>query len=427
MHKEIIPVDGSYCFNLVNPLIDYKGDVAKNNNSDSIKSYSEDYSPNNIRRLILSGDGVEVHFHVEVEKSLYKRRVFSDIDKVKMRQSMCVEKYKPMLWVLAERVCSSIEEVIICTQNNGGMDLSRELDFSGLLKRTNGVSDVKGAIMQRYSRLAYFTIVNCDIETLIRNPEVQSCFSPYKLISETNFVKSCGKVTPFSLDWYMVYGHHSAYSLDKEGSRLNNHFKTVKAEFEKNKRNKAIKDSKEARLREVYKKFDKPFRNYRGIYTCVRNLSLILQKEGFNYLCEYLDLLNIKLPYSPDKLKEDFYKLSDRDDCEKFITNMSISSTSMYSALADWFFKGILKLKLKYKFTCNIFLDSMERRIVVPPNCKDTVEKIGFNFTGKDMSSSVANICAYSCLLFVTDVGEHDMSKYYEKSYWLGHFEGGVK
>lgn len=426
MVKKEFVVGNDYCYNLVNPLIDYKGDIAKGNKNDMKVSYSADFSPNNIRRLIISGDGVVVNFHIKVGNSLSKVKSFSDTDKARMVQCLYMDKYKPMLWVLAERVCSSVEEVIICTKNKGSIDLSRELDFSGLLKNKNGVSDIKSAIMQRYPRLAYFTIVNCDIVSLRNNPEVLECTSPYKLISETNFVKSnSSSITHFRDDWYNNYGHHSVYSLDKDGSPLNNHFKEVKADFEKMKKDKALAEIKSNRLKEVSNEFDKTIKMYAGVYTCIKNLGIIIQSEGLNYISKDINRLNVKLLDLPDKLKEDFTKLTDKNDCSNFIKNIRNSSTIMYTYLSQWFFDSILKLKSDYPITVDILLSSMDRRIAVPPNCQNIVEQLGISFEGKNMASSVANICAYSCCLFITDVGEHNMTKYYDKSHWLKYFEGG--
>ena len=254
MQKRVSQVGGDYCFNLVNSLIDYKGDVARNGKrGDGQIIYSPDFSPNNIRRLILSADGVRIDFHVSVDGRLSKVKPFSDTDKRNLNQCLMLPDYKPMIWALADRVCSSIEEVIICTQNSTCADLSRELNFEGLLRnRVGNTSDVKQAVSSRYKRLAYFTIVNCDIITLVKNTEVASCNSPFKMISETEFVKSCASITKFKEDWYNYYGHTSAYSLDDRGSRLNEHFKKIRADIEDSKKKSAVNGLKEKRLKHAY-------------------------------------------------------------------------------------------------------------------------------------------------------------------------------
>lgn len=430
MEKRVSQLSGDYCLNLINNLIDYKGDVARNSKSSSGKIvYSKDFSPNNIRRLILSGDGARIDFHVSVDGRLSKTKVFSDADKMKLANCLMMEDYKPMIWALADRVCSSIEEVIICTQNSAGIDLSRELNFEGLLRnRVNNVNDVKQAISSRYKRLAYFTIINCDISTLIKNQEVASCNNPLSLISETSFVKSISSITKFKDDWFNYYGYASVYSLDNKGSRLNEHFRKIKIDIEESKKKSDIDAIKAERLKGLEQKFEKAFSNYRGIYSCINKLNIIIKTEG---TCYYANDINKFIDTSgfskSETIKSEFESLKTKDECEQYIKKLIKLSSSLYSSLSKWFFDNLYKINQEFPLTAKVFLNNVERRITIPPNCESLVNHLGLEFKGVSLIDSTANICCYACSIFITDVGEHNMSKYYEKDTWMNNFKGGDK
>lgn len=428
MQKRVSQIGGDYCFNLINTLIDYKGDVARNSKrNDGQILYSPDFSPNNIRRLILSADGAKIDFHISVDGRLSKVKAFSDMERMNLNKCLLMQDYKPMIWALADRVCSSIEEVIICVKNSTGADLGRELNFEGLLRnRISSNADVRQEIAKRYKRLAYFTIVNCDINTLVKSTEVMACNNSTKLISETEFVKSCGSVTKFKSDWYNFYGHTSAYSLDNAGSPLNEHFKKVKVDIEETKKKLAVDSLKDERLKVTNDKFSKVLQNYSGVYNCIRRLSVIVSTEGICYLANGIEPLVPNTVASSDELKEQYAKLKTKDSCEDFIKNMITTSSSMYLSLATWFFNNLCSIKELYPLTFDLFINQMERRIAVPPNCVNLISQLGVEFKGVSMPDSTSNICCYACLAFITDCGEHNMSKYYLKDTWMKNFEGGT-
>lgn len=428
MQKRVSQIEGDYCFNLINSLIDYKGDIARNSKrSDGRILYSPDFSPNNIRRLILSADGARIDFHVSVDGRMSKVKPFSDAERMNLNTCLMLPDYKPMVWVLADRVCSSIEEVIICTQSSTNADLSRELNFEGLLRnRVQSYNDIQKAVSSRYKRLAYFTIVNCDINTLVTNPEVVSCNSSTKMITETNFVRGISTFTKFKDDWYNYYGHTSAYSLDSNGSRLNEHFKKIKLDIEDGKKKSEVEKLRNERLKGVSDKFNRAYKNYKGIMVCVRKLNTILKTEG---VCFYADsinkYINIHCSKSPDEIKVEFESLHSRDDYEQYIKNLVKVTSAMYSDLARWFFEGLCTINKDYPLTVSTCLNEVDRAITVPPCCADLSKSLGKEFTGVSIVDSASNICCYSCIIFITDEGSHDMSKYYKKDTWLKNFDGG--
>lgn len=432
MQRRMEVITGDYCFNLLNSLVDYCGDVKRKANSNNASfKYSADYSPNNIRRLILSGDGARIDFHVSVGGKMSKTRVFSDSERNKMQECLYNEKYKPMTWVLAERVCSSIEEIIICTNNVGGVDLSRELNVEGLLKnyKPNSRGDnsgIKDVIASRYKRLCYFTIVNCSISELISNEEVRKCVNYNSMISETDFVKSRANIESFKKDdWYNYYGHSSVYSLDCDGSRLNVHFNNVKSKIANDTRQDAINKIKDARFKDFAEKFNKAYKNYKGVYDCIRKLAVIFSVEGCTYIASDIKMFDISRFESPDKIKSKYDSLDSKDKLGDYIKSITISTTSMYSVLVNWFLNGLSDIKSKYPLTFDILLDSIDKNVTIPPNCLSI--ELSKYFRNCNMSDSTANVCSSSCIAFITDASVHDMNKYYTKDTWYENFKGGIR
>ena len=103
---------------------------------------------------------------------------------------------------------------------------------------------------------------------------------------------------------------------------------------------------------------------------------------------------------------------------------MKISATNIYSSLVSWFLENTLKLSSSYKLTTKLFLDTMDRSVFIPDKYSNILD---VEFKGANMVDSTSNICCYSCLLFITDAGKHDMSKYYMKDTWMGYFKGGAE
>lgn len=408
-----------YAYDLVSNVIDYRGDIEKYERT-GVVSYSEDFSPNNIRRLIISGDGVQIDFHVSVDNRLNKRKVFSNVDRSKIMQAIQLENYKPMIWALSDRVCSSVEEVIICLRNSTNIPMGKELDISGLVGKKIGTGVSKRAILDRYKRLAYMTIVDCDIQTLVTNDEVRECTKPFKLISETNFVRDIGKIEKFNEDWFLHYGTTSAYSFDNLGSRLNNHFKSLRIKYENEKKSNELESYKEKRYAVVNEKFERVMRNYKGVYESIKKLSVITMQGKKNYICKYMELLNfsnLKL-CEPNSLEEEFKK----NPSDEKVNQMVALYSNAYSELCSWFFKQLLELKMEYPITAGVILNNINRTIVVSPNAYVTMELLGKEFQGKSISDSTSNICSYACMFFMSKVDNHNIKKYCSKEEWMKNF-----
>lgn len=424
--RNLEEVKGDYAYNLVADLVDYCGDIKKSGGNKSSIAYSKDYSPNNIRRLIIGGDGVCIYFHKPINGKYFKIRAFSDSDQCNINKCLYLPDYKPMIWALSERICSSVEEIIICTQSKSGINFSRELNLDGLLRNYNSRNgDVKESVMRRYTRLAYFTIIDCMINDLVVTCNKLDCNNPHTLISELPTISNrISSAIKFKDDWYKYYSiRPQYYSFD---TKLADYFSEVIASIEKESKKNEVEKIKNERLKGVKDSFDKEFKNFNGVFTCIHTLHTILNQEGTNYISSDISSLSVDINKKPSDIKEEFDKITSNDKCTEYIKYVKSSSSKLYFSLVNWLLDNMLKVKQNYPITLGVFLDEVDRCIYVPDLCKSKLDALGVDFTGSNMLDSTANICAYACTLFVTDVGQHSMSKYYKKDTWVGIYKRGV-
>lgn len=199
------------------------------------------WSPNNVRRLIIGVDYVIVQYFVSVGKYPKIVEVIplgkttkEDYDALKEN------KYVPLLKVLtANRVISSIEEIVFCVKGYPKELLNRDMDLNVLGKDTN--------LSNRFVRLNNVSIVNIGVKEIM--PYVQSTLEADVLLKDTleNAEGLGGFKSILDLhtdDWFLGTNLRSRwYSMDKEGSALHSYFTKLK--------DKKELELKEAKLKEI--------------------------------------------------------------------------------------------------------------------------------------------------------------------------------
>lgn len=263
---------GDYFYNQILPLIDYSGDIRGGRTN-----YSPDFSPNNIRTLIISPERVIVRYHIAV-----KGRKTQGINLNPQFVARCtmLEDYKPAMSVLyADRICASIEEIVVV--NTNGVFSSSELDFNNMIKNYGKVSgDVKELIMQRYKRFRAFVVVNdCNCQQFLDGVKASE---PTDCLFESQFVQEHGRVVRFNEkeDWYKGYGSAASFYLpDRDGGALNTHFKSLIEKYEAEKKNKALASMKEERVKGVREKWEHEKKTYDGVVKGTRMLEVFLTSQ----------------------------------------------------------------------------------------------------------------------------------------------------
>lgn len=387
---------GSYLYDITLPLIDYCGDIRGKRDT-----YSQKYSPNNIRRLYISPDGAVVMYHVNVGKG--KRSVVSYQPELVM-QCQQLPDYVPIMYVLsADRVCASIEEVVICTGSNSGASLdTRELDFTGLVKSyKGGGSDIKQVIMNRYKRLHSFIIYSGTLTEFINRTE--DCIAPYRLLTDSEFVRSTCQAEFFHKDdWYKSYGSSAKfYQMDMSGSPLNKHFIKVKEYVDAYKEHEDLNKFKHEKVKgleaEFRKKYEQCLQLMKG-YTRLRAMERELGSSVLGVELPAPMFLSLKKfdglgkTHSLVKVSDDSTSIKDaleynKQECTKY-------ARDFYIVLVNALLTGLNDLNSKYPVMVLEVLNEFDRAVVVPPNMQQLNESLPKPLDGKRFTDSVANLCA---------------------------------
>lgn len=406
---------GSLLYDKVLALIDYCGDIRGKRDS-----YSQKFSPNNIRRLYLSADGAVVTYHVNAGVGLSKLVAFQP-----EMVANCVMQpdYVPMLYVLsADRVCASVEEVVICTGSNNGMTLDqRELAFDGLIKSyKGGGKDIKDVIMNRYKRLHAFIISPSTLNDFIHATEQAK--SPIVTLSSLDIARRCNIEYFHEDDWYKNYGTSAQfYALDMAGSPLNKHFLRVKAEFENRAKTEDFDKFKAEKVKGLDGDFLKAYEQCLQVIRCYTKLVKLQQKNGGSVFGVSLpqhrflvlnkcDSLKGKQP-SLVKITEE--KSSEKEALKDNIEKCNIYAKSVYFDLIGALLYGLEAMNAKYPTTTEVLMRGIDKAISVPPQLEPINQKLPYPLSGKRFANSVANICV---LLGILCIGEF---KFVDKEVWV--------
>lgn len=288
-----------YCYRKALSLIDYCGDIRKGGGT-----YSKNFSPNNIRRIYISAEGCAVMYHLTMGGKKIKTVSFEPELVMKARESV---GYKPALIALkADRICASIEEIVFCLNDRAGLGMDgMDGDFSILLAGSQLGTDLN-ALKRRYSRLTSVIMADCTISEFLRGTEDFNASD--KLLKDSDFVKGCSNIQDTgNEDWYKKYGSSAQYyTLDANGSPLNNHFKLLIDKIEKAKRESAIKEF-------VGSSEDEDTNKIERLYN-----QAVIMINAWNYLCQgYTDgMLFGKYLSDMKEVRLSLYKGIEANDCK---------------------------------------------------------------------------------------------------------------
>ena len=200
-----------------------------------------DWSPHNIRRLIIGMDMAIIQYHVTTPKQTKLHQVVDY--SLSLEEDMRIahetaNQLKSLVGVLVDgRICSAIEEIVFCIAGYDNILLNIDYDMGKLIPRD-------GNIENRFPRLAKVYKVNArvgQIESIVREsaddhmslllPKLQKAGVPCQVTQD------CNK------EWYYgntKFWNSTIYALDAEGSPLYRRLQKIgddyKANIEKMKR-----------------------------------------------------------------------------------------------------------------------------------------------------------------------------------------------
>ncbi|MEC2463556.1 hypothetical protein P9X10_01395 [Bacillus cereus] len=243
-----IPKDNNSLYNLVWTKLT-RGVTEKLNSNESF--LIDKWSPNNLRRLIISPEGVLFQLFI-TENTFHKNKI--DVVQFPLNEEtgIALQKGYTISSVLyRNRVFSSIEEVVIIPRSP---KVPYSLSTREISQLHNKVSSLK--------RLANIIIVSdaVSLQDFIK-ANVEALADPYTLLKDSEKSNlGNNKILPYVKDWYK---HTSLrpqyYALDETDKRLHKYFKDVrekcsnKASKPLSSRNKPIEEEKEETVEQAIK------------------------------------------------------------------------------------------------------------------------------------------------------------------------------
>lgn len=422
-------INGKYIYNLAFKAIDYCGNIEK-----GVTVYNEYFSPNNIRRLIISPDAVLAEFYVSVpgvgasKMVRLPSRMLSEVENL--------PDYMPIVQVIStSRICSSIEEIIFLVRSNDGQVTlgAKEYDLSSLVNSFQRKSkDLPETIRQRYVRLRDLVVISCSFDQFRSIQRGRD-----DLIGELACIRGCADVYMIhsEADWYARWGTSGAAKayplMDGVGGHLYNYFEKDIERRREAERKKGIEDYKRERYSEARMEFEE---NYEKLYRIVRMSSRfrkMVQKYG---LTEGVSL---------DVPKVDFEALYEVDGLEKYPKTLKfpegislgdayrentkacrIMLRNLIVSASNELLRSLGYLYQNSALTAQVMLDGRKIRLIVPPEMEETAdllsEKCHCTFSCRSFSVSYQTFCYLSCLFFLNKSAQDFKSEYATAEFWEG-------
>lgn len=413
----------------IRKLIDYCGDSER-----APGSYSPNYSPNNIRRIVISPNGVFVVYHKSNASTGNRTYNYVEFAERDLYQEEDNPKYKPIFDLLAEpHVCASLEEIVVLRQSLSGnvhQNFLNEIQLGGMVKSFKGEGgDLKEKITRRFVRLRYYSVLDVNFKaflvmfkTAVQNKDI----AKYPFFSEIpDFRSKCQSTILGGEDYWKYNGCNIRYAFD---TVLRAHFEAIKKSREDKLKSDKVNELRDKRLggkiAEVNAKIDE-YLAYNKLWT---TYSSIVYREGPNGVLPNLSFVKVPesyevLPFKGmTKVPEEHLSKQQVPEQEALERNEAMFKSYKLrcaSSLVQDFLTALERVADGgEEILLKVIVNNCETGISVPSAYKGTVEKIkaltGVEFAGRDIQSTVVLCCSQFIRFFV----DTDYKEAFSKPYW---------
>lgn len=266
---------GRYCASVAESAVHYTNKQAE-------------WTPNNIKRLIISPDMVVVQLHTHT--SFIRKQFRPD----KYVQCISDSKYKAMVSVLGSNgnnVCSHVEEIIYCLQGvNGGCLNNIESNLRAIISSTKASAteaELVKSIGSRFKRLFGIVYFNGNISGLMEKAGQKMLKDPCYHVADDEDL-AIRSVFVHRDDWYKGYFFRPAtYPADSPEGVLSKKLHKIERDIT-DKLNKAKADeARDKYIGELKSKAVKEFQNFNLIFGMSFQLALMLDKDDARSLMSW--------------------------------------------------------------------------------------------------------------------------------------------
>lgn len=429
--------------------VQYKKNI-KGRNQES--NYALDYSPNNIKSLVIAPDVAYVVTYLKVQ-NLHKGRM--SITQVRdeitnaMTQIQCGKLTKHPLDCLGGtgniyNKCQNIESIIIFKRptNTGGIDSQTasiiQRGFTSYL-----TYNINNKITPKFNRLKFIAELDCPIpqglDEILRRVQnsvqfeeeisklgIRSC----KVMSLASEEEQSAKVT-------IINTKTDSYPFDVE---VRKHLTIIKEQYlqqkEEGKKEEAIAEYKNNKYRDYYTELETYNKYYELTFILLRTLHKYKHINIAYTVPLNEDILRIKL-YKTDKLLEKQELLPEENISEDMKIKYNMEQIKNYrgrliTVVSDCFFSN-LEVMANNEVTAlstKVYLKNLDEAMLVPSTLQSKVQNLysalGLenNLTGNNYDDCLCNLLTHFCRLFI-NLGSRSTDAPTTKSYWLNKIRKG--
>lgn len=416
---------GRYCVSVAESAIHY--------------TKTDDWTPNNIKRLIISPDGVLVQLHTS--KALIRR----SFDIQKYNQCICDSRYKTMVSVLGgtgNNVCSHIEEIIYCLRGiSGGVLHSSEANLRAIVSSSKvGTTEnqLKRVIGERFKRLYAVVYFDGTANDLSRGYGAKLNDIEYHLGDEY----TGGTVYIHKADWYRGYFFRpSYYKSDIENGLLYNHLHKIERDINTRLSRDKSDEIKSKILKDLKPKAEKEYKRCKLICKMAQHLGIMLNsKKARGYLQGEVfrsnDMIlaltrhsNIAIndvfkifggSFKEDLIKSGVIFTEDKGDlrelAEQEVSVIMRLAIDTYTSVLRLYRQVLIYLKSEYPIMLNVLYSDSTEVFRKGITSVDGIEFGGIVELSKaDIKTSMINICSQVETLLLAD---GVVEKYGGITYW---------
>lgn len=420
-------MDGKYLYNQAFQVIDYCNNVSKNTN------YNEYFSPNNIRRLIISPDAVMSRFYISVHNVGKQKIIYLPSNLLPQLESQ--EDYVPLVQIIStDRVCSSIEEIVFVTiSNDGTVSLgAKEYAFESLIRNYNNRSgDLRETIKKRYVRLHDIIIFR---GTFNQYKSIEDSNDKRRLVSTWDAIKANSDIQTIHDEphWYKKWGTRAAAAayptMDGVDGHLYKYFTRYIAEMEQEEEAAGLEAFRRERYGAEEEEFRKEFERFSKLHKMSNKLQRYIESYGLT-----ANLSWTWKPYSPPE----FYKceilgtypkqidFEQGNDGDKYRRNKETAKKAIADIiynLSNNCISMIQMFSMHAEISCKVAFKGSNYKLAVPQSQELEVDILESQLSCSLVSTPSKNCAIDACWiiahLFLNKTADGFKDEIVEREYW---------
>ena len=425
---------------------------------DSVIKYTPsggvDYSPSNIKRIVISPDVVSVHYHIPVNNCKSRSFNIAGIYNDAIRQE---KPYAPLIRLIQNPyVLSAVEEVIFLSQSKHNGLYLRDYDYNvGYL--VGSAVDVSSSIGRKFSRLRRIAMLNMSYDDFVS--KLNSCYTfPTDLVGTISVdkIKKCNldwknrstlltDLEPFSDfmvlyqvnddNWYRGWrGAGKFYANDMNGGIIFELMHRFEVEYDKQFKREKVNELSNKLDTEANEKFANLYKELQKFQRAYSRFYNICSSVGCNELFSMNDF--VKLPsialYPCDYLKDKKVQLLESVGTERERISNNTETIKSYVrqcaiVINDMLVNSLVKLQgtsrllfltMFYKRDSIKFLSIAQNAVAIDSLTKDLSTIPNFRCYNGSITGSLPVIYETFCFLFLDRTSEKFRSEYVTKEFW---------